>query len=90
MAQDVPPCSCACVDTTCRAIDAQFSSRTPPAALRSIDGDDARLRTVPCCEGGRSLREINRGFEANQWRRVCLRAVVHACFPRDILPLAKQ
>ena len=62
MAQDVPPCSCACVDTTCRAIGAQFSSRRPPAALRSIDGA-ARLSTVPCGEGGRSWREFDRSFE---------------------------
>ena len=86
MAQDVPPCSCACVGTTCRAIGAQFSSRRPPAALRSIDGA-ARLRTVPCGEGGRSWREFDRSFEGNRWRRMCLRAAVHALTPR-VAPLA--
>ena len=65
------------------ALGAQFSSRRPPAALRSIDGA-ARLRTVRCGEGGRSWREFDRSFEGNQWRRVCLRAVVHVYCPRDM------
>jgi len=88
LAQDVPPCSCACVDTTCRAIGAHFSSRRPPPALGSIDGA-ARLRTVRCGEGGRSWREFDRSFEGNRWRRMCLRAAVHALTPR-VAPLARS
>ena len=68
------------------ALGAPFSSRRPPAALRSIDGA-ARLRTVPCGEGGRSWREFDRSFEGNRWRRMCLRAAVHSLTPR-VAPLA--
>jgi len=75
------------VDSSCRAIGAHFSSRRPPTALGSIDGA-ARLRTVPCGEGGRSWREIDRSFEGNRWRRMCLRAAVHALTPR-VAPLAR-
>jgi len=48
-----------------------------------------RPRTVPCGEGGRSWREFDRSFEGNQWRRVCLRAAVHALTPR-VAPLARS